>query len=422
MTVIRHLGGAVAVAQVTNVTPAGTVASGDLFRAQISNKVLTYTSTAATVASIVTGFTSAWNASTEPEFAEVTAVASGTTSITLTADTPGKPFIVTTTTVDQSTADGPPTFTTTTAGTASAGPNHADSAGNYDTNTVPVSSDEVFVENHSIDILYGLNSSSVVLETLNFAQNYTGKVGLPERNSGGYPEYRETHWNIASKVVRIGYGTGAGSGRLKLNLGSTQASVTAINILNSGTPTEGTAVEAVLLRASNSSNSLQVLKGSVGVGIITNTTSQFATVAIGYVNQVASDAKVRFGSGVSLATVNQFGGEVETNAAVTTLNQQAGTHTHQAGTMGTANVDGGTLTYNSTGTITAANIGSGGHLDLSKDTRRLTVSALDLHAQSRLSDPYRRVNNLTLDLNRCALSDVTIDIGTHIRIATTDPA
>lgn len=423
MTVIRHLGGAAAVAQVTYATPAGTIEAGDLFRFQIGNKVLTIASTSTSVASIVTQLVSAWNASTEPEYMEVTAAASGSSAVSLTANTPGKPFTVSTTTVESngSTSDNQ-TFTTTTAGTASAGPNHWDTAGNYDSNTVPVSSDDVYIEGHAVDILYGLNSSSVVLETLNIAQNYTGRIGLPERNAGGYPEYRETYLNVASKVVRIGYGTGAGSGRLKLNTGSTQASATAFSILNSGAPLEN-GVESILLKANNSSNSIQILKGSVGLCVVTNTTGNFsAGASIGFTDQQATDSKVRFGSGVSLATVNQFGGVVETNSAVTTLNQQAGTHTHQAGTMGTANVDGGTLVYNSTGTITAANVGSGAHLDLSKDTRRLTVSALDLHAQSRLSDPYRRVNNLIVDLNRCSLSDVTIDLGTHVRISTTDPA
>lgn len=423
MATARWTAGSVPVAQVVYATPAGTIEVGDLFRFQISNKVLTYESTATTIASVVTGAVTAWNASTQPEFAEVTAVASGTTSITLTADTAGKPFTVSTTTVeaDGSTSDSQ-TFTTTTAGTTSAGPNHWNSAGNWDINTVPVSSDDVFVENSSVDILYGLNSSSVVLETLNIAQNYTGKIGLPERNSGGYPEYRDTFLNVASKVVRIGYGTGTGSSRIKLNTGSTQASATVFNILNSGSGIE-TGVEPILLKGNNSSNSLQVLKGTVGVCHIANTTGNFSGgVNIAYTNQIATDAKVRFGSGVSLATVTQYGGEVETNSAITTLNQQAGTHTHNAGTLGTGNIDGGTLIYNSTGTITAGHVGSGGHLDLSKDTRRLTVSALDLHAQSRLSDPYRRVNNLTFDLNRCSLADVNVDIGTHVRIATTDPA
>lgn len=425
MSAVRWISGATPVAQVVYATPAGTIEAGDLFSFQIGNKVLTIASTSTSIASIVTQLVSAWNASTEPEFAEVTATASGSSAVALTADTPGKPFTVSTTTVEAngSTSDSQ-TFTTTTAGTTNAGPNSWNTAANWDINTVPVSSDDVYIENSAQSILYGLNSSTVVLETLNIAQNFTGTIGLPERNSGGYPEYREKELNIATKVLRIGYGpTGAGSGRIRINLGSTQASNTQVNIHNSGTPAE-TGVEAILLRGTNSSNTLQVLKGSVGVAIIGGTTSNFAAgVNIGYTAQKANDSKVRFGAGCTLDVVNIRGGEVITNSNITTLTQTDGTLTHQRGTVDTFYLEGGTCNYNSTGTCTYMLLGSKGVLDLTKDMRAVTFTSFDMWAGAKLYDSFQRATySNAIDINHAGIQDVVIDLGLNRRLLPSGPS
>ncbi len=100
MASVKFRGDAPPVAQITHITPAGTIESGDLFKATIGTKTLSYASTATTIASVCSGFTTAWNAlaSTDyPEFAEITA-ADNSTSIRLTCDTPGKSFTVNVTT------------------------------------------------------------------------------------------------------------------------------------------------------------------------------------------------------------------------------------------------------------------------------------------------------------------------------------
>lgn len=424
MSVARWISGAPAVAQVVYATPAGTIEAGDKFTFQIGNKALTIASTSTTIASIVTQLVSAWNASTEPEFSEVTATASGSSAIALTADVAGKPFTVSTTTVeaDGSTSDSQ-TFTTTTAGTSNDGPNVWSTPANWDINTVPVSSDDVYVENSAQGIWYGLNTSTVVLESLNIGQNYTGTVGLPERNSGGYAEYRETHLNISTKVLRIGYGSGGnGSERLKINLGSTQASKTEVNIYNSGKPAE-TGLEAILLRGTNSSNTLQVLKGSVGIAVVGGSTSNFAAgVNIGYTDNKASDSKVRFGAGCTLGVVNIRGGEVITNSAITTLTMTDGKLTHQAGGMTTFSLEGGTCNYNSTGTVAVMLLGSKGTLDLTKDMRAVTFTTFDMWAGATLRDSFKRgVYSNLIDINHAGIQNVTIDIGTDIRISVGTP-
>jgi len=61
------------IAQVDSLTPASTIEVGDLFTATINGKTLSYAATNTTIASVTAGFTTAWNASTIPEFAEITA-------------------------------------------------------------------------------------------------------------------------------------------------------------------------------------------------------------------------------------------------------------------------------------------------------------------------------------------------------------
>lgn len=96
-------GDAPAVAQVTHITPTA-VEIGDIFTLTINQKSISYTAAAATVGDVVAGLVAAWNASTIPEFAEITASA-GSGYVILTADTPGKPFTVTASTTNTGTGN-----------------------------------------------------------------------------------------------------------------------------------------------------------------------------------------------------------------------------------------------------------------------------------------------------------------------------
>ena len=91
------IGGAPAVAQVDTITIPSTIESGQVFTATIGTKVISYTvpsgGTASTVAAAIV---SLWNLSGIPEFEEVTAADNGDGSFTLTSDTEGVPFVVTT--------------------------------------------------------------------------------------------------------------------------------------------------------------------------------------------------------------------------------------------------------------------------------------------------------------------------------------
>ena len=117
MAVKDWRGDAVARAQVWRITPSD-VEIGDTFTVTCNGKSITVTATAATVANVVSLLVAAIAASTIPEFLEITATADGTTSVLLTASTPGVPFVVTVSASNG--GSGGVTVSTTTQGGAPA--------------------------------------------------------------------------------------------------------------------------------------------------------------------------------------------------------------------------------------------------------------------------------------------------------------
>ncbi len=402
MASMRWKGAAQAVAQVTTVAITGYDAATTYTLTVGSKSVSTIAAGSAnlTAAALVT----AWNASTEPELAEVTA--SGSTSpLTLTGDTAGVPF-----TVVPAVSGGTGTIGSATAVTAATGPNHWDNANNWSGGSVPTGSDSVYIENSSTSIKYGLAQSGVTLTLLQIASSFTGDIGLPATNQTGsanYQEYRATYLAISATTLNIGDGPGQGSGRIKIDLGSVQ---TTANIRNTSSGAE-TNLEAVQLKGTHASNVVNITKGSVAIAGYGGDVSTVATLTVGYVSSPSTDARVRCGSGVSLTTLQMSGGEVELNAGLTTVTMTAGTLTVNAGNVTTLTSDGGTVYYKGTGTVTTANL-SESTLDFSRDMRGRTVTNANLYRGAAWNDPFSTVTKTNRrSLVRCSLPDVTINDG-----------
>lgn len=417
-------GDAVPVAQVTTATPAN-VEIGDTFSLSINGKTVSFVATAATAANVTAGLTAAWNASTVPEHAEITA-SDQTTFVRLTADAPGKPFSVTASTTNGG-ASNTQTLTLA-ASVASAGPNHYDSPANWSPSGVPANNDDLVFQNNAVDCLYGLDQNAITIKSIRVDLSYTGKLGLPILNSGGYYEYRQQYLKIggvaAGVVLTLGLGQGGGSPRLKFDFQT--AKIQAANIYGAGSSAEA-GVEPILIKGSNSTSILNLFKGSVGVavfagetveGVFTAETAQFAAVNVGFVSNVAGDSSVRFGAGATLAAINQTGGVIETNSALTTVTQTAGIHAHLSGAVTTLNLDGGSFHHAGVGTISLANVGEGGTLDFSRDMQARVVTAVNVFSGGKIVDPFRSVTwSNGVDLERCSLADCPgMDLGTHVKL------
>ena len=398
----RWLGRAGAVAQVDTITVALTWAQNDTIKLTINGKMVTVTvGTLTTTAQVATTIKQAWenetladtSASVSPsdggqeftEHAEITATVSGSV-VTLTHDTAGTPFTLVVT--EATAGDGTATEATDTQAT---GPNHYDNVDNWDPSGVPVSTDDVFIDNSDVSILYGLGQSAVTLTSLTIDRNYTGDIGLPKQNAAGYVEYRADYLAIGATTITIGRGEGTGSGRIKLDTGSVQ---TAINIEGMGGAAEGSALEAFLWKGTNASNTLEVHEGTVGVARFGGETATIATLK-------AAGGEIFLGSGTTLTTVDNESGVIEIYSNTTTITNSSGTITiGGSATVGTLNHEGGTVNYLSSGTITTCNLGGpiNATLDFSGDNSARTITTLNLKPSFTIEDPFKTVTYTTINI------------------------
>ncbi len=403
-------GGAQTTAQVNTVTPAGSPTIGNIFTLTCNGKTINFTATASTVANVTAGLTALVNASSIAEFNEVTAV-DNTTTLTLTANTPGTPFTITSSAAAGS-GGGSPTLVSSTT-TANSGPADWSVAANWSLNAVPISTNDVVIDNTNQDISFGLDQNAVTLASLTITGAYTGKLGLPVSNLAGYPEYRPTYLKISATTVKVGQGPGGGSSRIKLNLGSVQS---AVNVYSTGSPAD-VGVEALLVIGTHASNVLNIFKGSVGIAVEPSQVATFVTVVVAYTTQPSSDVTARFGSGVTLTTFSQYGGTTIVNSAVTTMVMRAGQMTFNAGTLGTLTALGGTLFYCSSGTITTVVLSGTATLDFSQNAQARVVSSCTMNPGTSYLDPFSSTVPVTIALNECLQADVVINSGFNRTLA-----
>jgi hypothetical protein len=403
-------GYAAAVAQVDTITVTNSGwANTDTVTATMNDKdmVTTISSLSGNLQnSVVNQIVTAWNASTIPEYTEITAARGSNTTVTLTADTAGIPF---TTTVSESTAgNGTVSIAATTA---VAGPAVANTADNWSGGTNPVAADTVVFENSSRDCKYNLEAFT----TLNFAkvqvaQSYTGDLGLPRDNGGDYVEYRPTYFKCTADAVEIGTGEGAGSGRIRLDL---HTGNTTVDVFDSGSPAE-TGIPAVLLKMVNTDNTLNVLKGSVGVAYFQGDVSTVPTIRVAHRDNPAGDADVVCGDGVTLTTIEQSGGELTIESNATTVTQEGGEMTILGTATTTTLSIAGRLVDRSSGAFATVQILPGGEYDRSHDLRTKTVGNTEMSKTAILRDPFSSITHTNgIDLYRCSPQEVTIEKKRH---------
>jgi hypothetical protein len=406
MATPRWIGAALAIFQKDSITIAGTWATADTLSVNIGTRTLVLTigatvttaSIAQAVLEMINGDTITGDATRSdtgdnvPEFTEVTATLFSASVVHVTANTAGKPFTMTATEVTA--GDG----TATRAGVVTCtGPNYWDNADNWDTGVVPADTDTVYIDNSSVSILYGLDQSAIEPAAMYVGLSYTGEIGLPEINAeGGYYEYRSQYLSIGPAILKIGAGDGNGSGRIKIN---STADACALTVFASGASAD--ALPAIIWKGTEATNSLNLQGGSLGVAIFGAETATLATI-----NQ--SGGSLVCGAGVTLSgALTKSGGTTEFNSAIATSLTQTGGETRLFGTGAVALLvlQGGSVLYNTTGTLGGASIVSGtGVLDFGGHAVATTVTnALDVHgSQSQVLDPNKRTGALVVDLNQGA--------------------
>lgn len=301
-------------------------------------------------------------------------------------------------TVTIETTAGPIDTTTTTA---NSGPNNWDVAANWSTNTVPVASDTVYIADSDVDILYGLDQSSVTLTALHIEQTFTGTIGLPRLNTDGtnsYYEYREQYLKIGATELFIGEKEGDGSERIKINLGSAQ---TTVLITDSGDSPDGY-TPPILLLGTHASNVVNVNRGFVGIGYYPTETATVATLRQAFIDDAVNDTTVYVGEDVTLTNVAKSGGTLTLHTGTTTFEQTAGETTIFDGAHTVLDILSGTLYYNSTGTLSAVNLSGDAVLSFNQDRRPKDVTVINKYSDdSEIYDESGCIASPVIDLENC---------------------
>lgn len=147
--------------------------------------------------------------------------------------------------------------------TESGGPNHWDDSLNWAPVGVPEDFDRVRFESGRVDCLYGLDQSGIILTELEFLASYTGSVGLPRDNAGGYREYRTRELTVNVPSILIGHGDGSGSGKIQLN---TLETTVYFEVRATGSSREP-GVPAVTWYGNNPASEILLYSGEFGVAI-----------------------------------------------------------------------------------------------------------------------------------------------------------
>lgn len=276
--------------------------------------------------------------------------------------------------------------------TTNSGPNDASVAANWSGNAVPIDGDDVALQDCDVNILYGLSQGAIALASFKLYSSFTGLIGLPRMNKDDsahpYLEYRTRYLTIDCGTFEVGVGSGDGTTRFNLDVGTiTDTTVNVTNLGNSG----DAAVPAMLLKGGSANGVLNLTRGAIGLNLYSGEKSNFPTVRVGNQGNILGDAMLRIGSGVTLTTIKQFGGRIETySGGWTTWDLVNGEAFQYSGTAGTLDIREGTFVYNTNGTATAITIWPGGTLDLSQDMRPMTITSLTRHQGGTLTDPAKR--------------------------------
>jgi len=394
MATTQWIGNGQTTAQVDTITVTA-VATNGILKAQISNKVITYTCVAAdTISTAAANFAALLNSRTAPpEFQQQTYVATANV-ITMAADVAGTPFTAT------FSASGGATLTQVHT-TLNSSPSDVLNPDNWLRNgvaAIPQNGDDVSIlGTNAPALLWNLDGlRTVAFKSLTRWQSFQATVGLPDWNPLGYKEYRPTYFQFngfASSsaspgqpspiAVLLGIGaTGSGPTLERYNVGS---QATTFTVMNAGSPSQDF---SIYLLGTHGGNTLKVQGASVGFATGQTETSACQSAIIN------GGGSVTFGPGSSVSgviTVNSSG-SVGLYTAPSSLQLQNGGQAtiYQDGlTIPTLTAQGGSsITYLAGGTISNFTLQTSSRLDKSQDLRTLTISTSEIDGDTcQVNDP-----------------------------------
>lgn len=385
MTVRRFIGSVGPAGQLTRGTPSAP-STGYVYAIKCGGTTASYTAVAGdTLADVIDGLVAAIGLAGR-EFSDISASNNADTYIDLESADPGTPFTV------SDASGGPPTITGLTSPvTSPTGPNWLIAA-NFDPSGLPTGTDTVIFEDSDVDLLWGLED--IVSDTgLIFVQysTHTGKIGLPETNASGFPEYRPQFLKATFAQLSVGLGEGSGSPLIKID-GDAHTSVD-LRVYKTGSVEDDQ--EPAAFQFQNATGiTADVSDGTLCFAPFGSVTTTFTTLRVTG-GTVTCEVGCTFGSiecggsgtvisEADMTNVTMYGGTVRVLEAADitgTCKIYAGTLDHQSeGDIGTLDLDGATAVADFSNTIitgcgiTTLTFGAGRFHD---PNRRTTVSTFN---------------------------------------------
>jgi hypothetical protein len=309
------------------------------------------------------------------------------------------------------------TFALTTP-TASSGPNDVSVPGNWSTGSLPANGDSVYLTSSAVPLLWNLDALAAVTPALVQGDStFTANVGLPRTNPNGYPEYRPQYLQFSGATAfNLVVGAGGGSQMLQFDFGAGQV---AANVAAPGSPSvQGR--PAVILKGTHAANTLNVTLGNVGSAIDPGEVSTWATVSSGYQSSPTTDVTLLLGAGCTLTTITQDGGQLTVQSNTTTHTVRGGAATILgAATVGTLDVENGTVYDQSTGTKTTVTVGPFGTIDARSNPQTKTYTNTTVNGGGTLLDPNKTItftNPISVPDGVGGQFGANIDFGTNTHL------
>lgn len=404
-----------AIAQVETYTFSAPTSVGNTYNAVANGKTLTYTSVSGdTAATAATGLFNLLSAQTSvpPELTEVTFANPSDGVVTATANVPGTPFANVSGTsagLVLSTGNGLVSGISTAHTRANQSPSDVNDAQNWlrfnlattppaQSRALPQNGDDVVVNNSDVPLLWNLDQlATVQFATFTRWQSFTGTIGLPENNPGGYAEWRATNFKFVGPqgslpagglVMVAGYGSGSGPTRERYDLGSQKF---ALQALAAGIPADEYSIR---IKGVHTDNTITAVNGvSVGVAMLAGELAKINSISL------SGGATVGVGVGVTFTTsTSGTTSSVTAHTGLLLLNASPAALTLSLGARAVFTTDGLTwasiaaqgtciLTWLAGGTVTTLTMTTGCTLDKSGDLRALTIT------------------NATIDGDTCVFND-----------------
>jgi hypothetical protein len=301
-------------------------------------------------------------------------------------------------------------------GTDSGNEGNAGTAANWSPSGVPGNSDHVVFDGSvsTQSVTAGLDQSAYTYLSLTVYDSFTGYIGTA---SAPY----QAGATVCTLHKPSGISNANGSGRINLDFGSVQ---TACRVHGSASSAVDAGMPAIRVIGTHASNEI-FISGGATVGIAAGDDSESATFATIVVNPNAQGRSptVTLGEGCTLTDIDVSSGSVINRGAnVSTLTMQGGTYTvYGDATHSTIEAHGGTVNYNSDGTLSNLLVGNSGSADFSGDGRDKTVTNITMQSGGSLNLNNGSVLSITvtngIDMTNCSVQDVSIETWRDINIS-----